>query len=70
MANVAISALPTATAAASTDVLPIVQGGTTKQLTNALLFTAPAIVTGTTVTTPTAATSLVNIQYVDILWSQ
>ena len=65
MPNVAISALPTATAAASTDVLPIVQGGTTKQLTNALLFTAPAIVTGTTTTTPTAAYSLVNKQYVD-----
>jgi hypothetical protein len=65
MANVAISALPTATAAASTDVLPIVQGGTTKQLTNALLFTAPVIVTGTTATTPTAAYSLVNKQYVD-----
>lgn len=65
MPNVAISALPTATAAASTDVLPIVQGGTTKQLTNALLFTAPAIVTGTTATTPTAAYSLVNKQYVD-----
>jgi len=65
MANVAISALPTATAAASTDVLPIVQGGTTKQLTNELLFTGPAIVTGTTATTPTAAYSLVNKQYVD-----
>lgn len=65
MANVAISALPTATAAASTDILPIVQGGTTKQLTNALLFTDPAIVTGTTATTPTAAYSLVNKQYVD-----
>ena len=38
MANVAISALPVATSAASTDVLPIVQSGTTKQLTNALLF--------------------------------
>lgn len=65
MPNVAISALPAATAAASTDVLPIVQGGTTKKLTNALLFTAPAIVTGTTATTPTAAYSLVNKQYVD-----
>ena len=65
MANVAISALPVATSAASTDVLPIVQGGTTKQLTNALLFTDPAIVTGTTATTPTTAYSLVNKQYVD-----
>ena len=65
MPNVAISALPAATAAASTDVLPIVQGGTTKKLTNALLFTSPVIVTGTTATTPTAAYSLVNKQYVD-----
>ena len=65
MPNVAISALPAATAAASTDVLPIVQGGTTKKLTNALLFTSPDIVTGTTATTPTAAYSLVNKQYVD-----
>ena len=65
MANVAISALPVATSAATTDLLPIVQGGTTKQLTNALLFTAPAIVSGTTVTTPTTSTALVNKQYVD-----
>jgi len=45
MANVAISALPVATSAATTDLLPIVQGGTTKQLTNALLFTSPTLVT-------------------------
>jgi hypothetical protein len=48
MATIAISALPVATAAAVGDVLPIVQGGTTKQVTNALLFTnatmvAPAV---------------------------
>jgi hypothetical protein len=48
MATIAITALPVATAAATTDVLPIVQGGTTKQVTNALLFTnsimvAPAL---------------------------
>lgn len=52
MATIAISALPVATAAATTDVLPIVQGGTTKQVTNALLFTnatmvAPALGTVT-----------------------
>ena len=45
MATIAISSLPVATAAATTDVLPIVQGGTTKQLTNALLFTSPTLVT-------------------------
>jgi hypothetical protein len=39
MATIAISSLPAATVAATTDVLPIVQGGTTKQVTNALLFT-------------------------------
>lgn len=45
MSNVAITALPVATSAATTDVLPIVQGGVTKQLTNALLFTSPTLVT-------------------------
>jgi hypothetical protein len=44
MATIAISALPVATAAATTDVLPIVQGGTTKQVTNALLFTNSTLV--------------------------
>ena len=45
MATIAISALPVATAAAVGDVLPIVQGGTTKQVTNALLFTNATMVT-------------------------
>jgi hypothetical protein len=45
MATIAITALPAATAAATTDVLPIVQGGTTKQVTNALLFTNSTLVT-------------------------
>ena len=45
MATIAITALPVATAAAVADVLPIVQSGTTKQLTNALLFTSPTLVT-------------------------
>jgi hypothetical protein len=44
MATIAISALPVATAAAVGDVLPIVQGGTTKQVTNALLFTNATMV--------------------------
>ncbi|CAB4178302.1 hypothetical protein UFOVP1012_57, partial [uncultured Caudovirales phage] len=45
MSNVAITALPAAISAATSDVLPIVQGGVTKQLTNALLFTSATLVT-------------------------
>ena len=44
MATIAITSLPVATAAAVGDVLPIVQGGTTKQVTNALLFTNSTMV--------------------------
>jgi len=44
MATIAITSLPAATAAAATDVLPIVQSGTTKQVTNALLFTNATLV--------------------------
>jgi hypothetical protein len=44
MATIAITSLPVAAAAASTDVLPIVQSGTTKQVTNALLFTNATLV--------------------------
>ena len=44
MATIAITSLPAATAAAVTDVLPIVQSGTTKQVTNALLFTNATLV--------------------------
>ena len=43
MADTTITALPTATSAASTDIIPIVQGGITKQLTNTLLFTSPVV---------------------------
>jgi hypothetical protein len=48
MSTVAISQLPVATVALSTDEIPIVQSGTTKKLTNAQLFTnatfvAPAL---------------------------
>ena len=45
MATIAITSLPAATAAATTDVLPIVQGGTTKKLENSLLFTNSTLVT-------------------------
>jgi len=44
MATIAITSLPAATAAAVSDVLPIVQSGTTKQVTNALLFTNSTLV--------------------------
>ena len=44
MATIAITSLPVAAAAAVTDVLPIVQAGTTKQVTNALLFTNSTLV--------------------------
>jgi hypothetical protein len=44
MATIAITSLPVASAAAVTDVLPIVQSGTTKQVTNALLFTNATLV--------------------------
>lgn len=45
MSNIAISALPSASSAVVTDVLPIVQGGITKQLSNSLLFTNSTLVT-------------------------
>jgi hypothetical protein len=64
MATIAITSLPVATAAAVTDVLPIVQSGTTKQVTNALLFTNATLVTpnigvaaGTSLTTTGAIVS-------------
>jgi len=43
MANVKISQLPGATAAAAADVLPIVQGSTTKQLSFANLLASPTL---------------------------
>lgn len=44
MTTIAISQLPAATFAALTDEIPIVQGGNTKKLTNALLFTSATFV--------------------------
>lgn len=44
MSTVAISQLPAATSAAGTDEIPIVQGGTTKKLTNTQLFTSATLV--------------------------
>ena len=43
--TIAISSLPPAFAAATSDILPIVQGGTTKKLENSLLFTNSTLVT-------------------------
>lgn len=63
MANVKISELPAAIAAAGTDKFVIVQGGTTKQLSNTLLFTAATFTGGTfaggTFTSPTLVTPAV-----------
>ena len=50
MTDIAISALPVATAGAGTDRIPLVQGGVTKQITNTLLFT------NSTLTTPILGT--------------
>lgn len=44
MTTIAISQLPAAVAATAADEIPIVQGGTTKKLTNALLFTSATFV--------------------------
>ena len=44
MTTIAISSLPVATSSAPTDLIPIVQSGITKQLTNSLLFTSPNLV--------------------------
>jgi len=50
MANVTIPQLPVATTSAGTDLLPIEQGGVTKQMTNTVLFT------NATLTTPVLGT--------------
>ena len=47
MSTVAISQLPAATTAAGTDEIPIVQGGVTKRLTNALLFSTTSLANAT-----------------------
>jgi len=43
MSTVAISQLPAATSATAADEIPIVQGGVTKKLTNALLFSTTSL---------------------------
>lgn len=65
MTNVAISALPAATTSDPTDLIPIVQSGTTKKLTNAQLFANPALAAGTVTKVAAAATDITNKSYVD-----
>jgi hypothetical protein len=56
MSDIAITGLPSATAAALTDVFPIVQSdNVTRQITNALIFNAPTI-TNPTLVTPALGT--------------
>jgi hypothetical protein len=51
MSDIAITELPVATAAATTDVFPIVQSdNVTRQITNALIFNAPTITSPTLIT--------------------
>lgn len=47
MSTVAISQLPAALTAADTDEIPVVQGGITKKLTNALLFSTTSLANAT-----------------------
>lgn len=47
MANVAISQLPATAASSPTDEIPIVQGGVTKKITNALLFSTTSLSSAT-----------------------
>ena len=47
MSTVAISQLPAAVAATAADEIPIVQGGITKKLTNALLFSTTSLASAT-----------------------
>jgi hypothetical protein len=51
MPNITITGLPVATAAASTDVFPVVQiDNVTRQITNTLIFTSPTITSPTLIT--------------------
>lgn len=60
MANVTIPMLPVAASSAGTDLLPVEQGGVTKQMTNTVLFTNPTVANGTfnspTLVTPALGT--------------
>jgi len=51
MSDIAITELPVATVAATTDIFPIVQSdNVTRQITNALIFTSPTITSPTLIT--------------------
>jgi hypothetical protein len=59
MANVKISALPTAAAATGTDIVPVVQGSVTKKLSMSALLSSPALFgpgVSTFLATPSSAT--------------
>jgi hypothetical protein len=43
MADIAITELPVATTAATTDIFPVAQGDVTRQITLSLIFTAPTL---------------------------
>lgn len=51
MADIAITELPVATTAATTDVFPVAQGDVTRQITLSLMFTAPTLTNATLITT-------------------
>lgn len=55
MADIAITELPIAVAAATTDVFPVAQGDVTRQVTLALMFTNPTL-TNAALITPTLGT--------------
>ena len=50
MADIAITELPIATTAATTDVFPVVQSDVTRQITLSLIFTAPTLTNATLIT--------------------
>jgi hypothetical protein len=50
MADIAITELPVATTAATTDVFPVVQSDVTRQITLALMFTSPTLTNASLIT--------------------
>jgi hypothetical protein len=50
MADIAITELPIATTAATTDIFPVVQGDVTRQITLALMFNAPTLTNASLIT--------------------
>ncbi len=50
MADIAITELPVATTAATTDIFPVVQSDVTRQITLSLIFTSPTLTNATLIT--------------------